>query len=83
MMTKTKWIAFGLGTILLSMNFTGVETDESAHTDAPFIPGSTWRVHDMARPQPKIVEPGIGDLGTTPPSDANGTTTGNRPNSTH
>jgi len=42
----------------------------SGYTDTPFIPGSTWRVHDKTRPLPQIVEPGVGDLGATPPSDA-------------
>ena len=44
--------------------------EEPGYTDTPLIPGSTWRVHDKNRPQPKIVEPGTGDLGITPPADA-------------
>jgi len=44
--------------------------EEPGYTDTPLIPGSTWRVHDKDRPQPKIVEPGTGDLGGTPPADA-------------
>ena len=44
--------------------------EEPGYTDTPLIPGSTWRVHDRDRPQPKIVEPGTGDLGATPPADA-------------
>jgi len=43
---------------------------EPGYTDTPLIPGSTWRVHDKARPQPKIVEPGTGDIGVTAPADA-------------
>jgi len=44
--------------------------EEPGYTDTPLIPGSTWRVHDKDRPQPKIVNPGTGDLGVTPPTDA-------------
>lgn len=47
-----------------------VNAEEPGYTDTPLIPGSTWRVHDRDRPQPKIVEPGTGDLGATPPADA-------------
>ena len=44
--------------------------EEPGYTDTPLIPGSTWRVHDKDRPQPKLVTPGTSDLGTTPPADA-------------
>lgn len=37
------------------------------YTDTPVIPGTQWRVHDAARPQPRVVTPGT-DGG--PPSDA-------------
>ena len=47
-----------------------VFAEEPGYTDTPLIPGSKWRVHDQARPQPAIVEPGTGDLGATPPADA-------------
>jgi hypothetical protein len=43
------------------------------YTDTPVIPGQTWRVHDIDRPQPPEVDPGTGcptaEPGT-PPSDA-------------
>jgi hypothetical protein len=44
-----------------------------AEYDAPFIMGSTWRIHDPARPHPRQVEPGT--TGTPehagmPPEDA-------------
>ena len=46
------------------------------YTDTPFIPGTTWRVHDATRPQPKAIDPGDD---TKAPSDAivlfNGTNT--------
>ena len=42
-------------------------------TDTPLIPGSTWRVHDAERPEPRAIDPGM--PGTQkrpgrPPSDA-------------
>jgi hypothetical protein len=38
------------------------------YDDTPFLPDGKWRVHDIARPRPRMVEPGArpGD----PPSDA-------------
>ena len=38
------------------------------YDDTPFLPDGTWRVHDISRPQPRVVTPGaaVGD----PPSDA-------------
>ena len=66
---KTPLIAFGLGTILLSMTLC-VCADAPGYTDTPLIPGTTWRVHDQARPQPKIVAPGKGDIGAAAPADA-------------
>jgi hypothetical protein len=69
-MTKTVWITLGLGTVLFLIFLTAAVAEEPGYTDTPLIPGSTWRVHDQARPQPNIVEPGVGDLGATPPADA-------------
>lgn len=43
------------------------------YQDTPIIPGSTYRVHDGERPQPKVVTPGTFSSQTapgTPPSDA-------------
>ncbi len=39
----------------------------TGYTDTPFLPGDRWRVHDDARPRPRIVEPGTAGV---PPSDA-------------
>jgi len=47
-----------------------VVADEPGYTHTALIPGSTWRVHDKTRPQPKIVAPGVGDIGATAPADA-------------
>ncbi len=30
----------------------------TGYTDTPFLPGGKWRVHDDARPRPKVVSPG-------------------------
>ena len=37
------------------------------YTDTPIIPGMEWRVHDIARPHPRIITPGTA---TKAPSDA-------------
>ena len=38
------------------------------YDDTPFLPGDKWRVHDINRPQPRVVTPGAG-VGEAP-SDA-------------
>ena len=43
------------------------------YDDTPFIPGSKYRVHDSARPQPRIIAPGTASAQEKPgipPSDA-------------
>ncbi len=43
------------------------------YDDTPFLPGGKWRVHDGARPQPRIIDPGTSSTPDTPgrpPSDA-------------
>ena len=45
----------------------------TGYTDTPFLPGDRWRVHDDARPRPRIVEPGTAGMSAEPgaaPSDA-------------
>ena len=66
---KTLPFFAGLGTILFVITVCAF-AEEPGYTDTPLIPGTPWRVHDQARPQPKIIAPGVGDLGTTPPNDA-------------
>jgi hypothetical protein len=42
-------------------------------TDTPLLPGDRWHVHDGARPQPKVVDPGTASSQSSPgrpPSDA-------------
>jgi hypothetical protein len=41
---------------------------ELGYTDTPLIPGQKWRVHDVERPAPPVVEPGAS--AGAPPSDA-------------
>jgi hypothetical protein len=48
---------------------------EKDHTlgydNTPYLPGGKWRVHDVSRPRPLMVTPGIDRGGATaPPSDA-------------
>lgn len=45
----------------------------TGYTDTPFLPGDRWRVHDDARPRPRLVEPGTASTPAQPgqpPSDA-------------
>ncbi|WP_164102719.1 3-keto-disaccharide hydrolase [Candidatus Laterigemmans baculatus] len=39
-------------------------------TDGPQLPGQPWRVHDLFRPQPRVVTPADTELTVPPPSDA-------------
>src|SRR5512136_231750 len=43
------------------------------YTDTPFLPGGKWRVHDLNRPHPPVVNPGTASTPEQPgrpPSDA-------------
>lgn len=43
------------------------------YDDTPFLPGSRWRIHDVARPLPAEIDPGTAstqDLPGRPPADA-------------
>lgn len=46
------------------------KTYPTGYTDTPYLPGDRWRVHDDARPRPRIVEPGTPSTPGQPPSDA-------------
>jgi hypothetical protein len=59
-----------LTAMMLSVSSQIFAQDAPGYTDGPMLPNSQWRVHDQARPQPKIVKPGTGDLGVTAPEDA-------------
>ncbi len=45
-----------------------VKVYEVGYSDTPVIPGTKWKVHDIDRPRPKHVQPGV-KLGA-PPADA-------------
>lgn len=44
--------------------------DVRGYNDTPQIPGQKWKVHDMERPRPRKVTPGLPLLNEAPPSDA-------------
>jgi hypothetical protein len=62
MRTLTALLALPLGLLLVPQ-----ETPPTGYTDTPMLPGQKWRVHDDARPRPRVVTPGEG---TAAPSDA-------------
>jgi len=66
----TATLAAGVGIGLMAR----AEGPMVGYTDTPFIfPGSKWRVHDAARPQPRVIDAGTAstpDQPGRPPSDA-------------
>jgi hypothetical protein len=44
--------------------------DIRGYSDTPQIPGQNWKVHDLERPRPAKVSPGVPLLSEAPPSDA-------------
>jgi 3-keto-disaccharide hydrolase len=44
--------------------------DRRGYNDTPQLPGQKWKVHDMDRPHPQRVDPGMPLLNEAPPSDA-------------
>ncbi len=52
----------------------GQQKDRSlGYDDTPFLPGQKWRVHDVARPRPRVITPGTASTQERPgrpPSDA-------------
>ena len=59
-----------LGLILTTAAFaqTAEHKDRTlGYDDTPFLPGGKWRVHDVSRPRPAVITPGVG---TASPSDA-------------
>src|SRR5215469_8635938 len=55
---------WGIATFLLAQT----NKAPTGYRDTPILPGSSWRVHDDARPRPAVVTPG--DALGRPPSDA-------------
>ena len=58
--------------ILLASNLllNGVTPAQLGITKTPYIHGQKWRVHDMQRPQPKVVDPANRQEAVPPPPDA-------------
>jgi hypothetical protein len=46
----------------------GYRTSPTGYSDTPQLPGQQWKVHDIARPKPRVVTPGAQP--GMPPSDA-------------
>ena len=73
-MPRTALLVALLGTLYaLSAAADNHKQYPTGYTDTPFLPGDRWRVHDDARPRPRIVEPGSTGTGTElgeAPSDA-------------
>ena len=56
------------GRIALSAQDTAKQEEHPVgYRDTPFLPGGKWRVHDIDRPLPRVVTPGVQ---AAPPSDA-------------
>ncbi len=73
-MTKGGACALALAALLVPpLAAQGQRTAPTGYTDTPFLPGSRWRVHDDARPRPRLVDPGTASTALEPgqaPSDA-------------
>ncbi len=54
-------------TALCALLAFGIQDEPVGYDDTPYLPGGEWRVHDSARPRPRVVTPGDG---AAPPSDA-------------
>ncbi len=46
----------------------GYRTSPTGYSDTPQLPGQQWKVHDIARPKPRVITPGAQP--GMPPSDA-------------
>ena len=52
-------ITRALGALLVLISLTSSAFAQGVgYEDTPVIPGTKWRVHDKARPNPKVIEPG-------------------------
>ncbi len=62
--------------VFVALIATLIAADQKAptgYTDTPYLPGGKWRVHDDARPRPRVVTPGTfptDEAPGKPPSDA-------------
>lgn len=53
--------ACGLGLVMFAMaggTFAADEKSPVGYDDTPFLPGGKWRVHDINRPRPKVINAG-------------------------
>ena len=77
-MFPPRYVAISLAVLLFqsSTRFAGAKEEGPAagkvegYTDSPLLPGTSWHVHDPARPQPPVVTPGPVKKPGAPPSDA-------------
>ncbi len=63
-------VALSLSTLAAQQPPPSAGDDIRGYNDTPQIPGQKWKVHDMERPRPVKVTPGVPVLKEAPPSDA-------------
>lgn len=61
-------LAFTAAAVLTFAQAKKPRSSPVGYTDTPVLPGQKWRVHDIARPHPKVVTPS--NVPGGPPSDA-------------
>ncbi|MGH9722986.1 MAG: 3-keto-disaccharide hydrolase [Bryobacteraceae bacterium] len=61
---------FILAAILSAQQPAGHGDDKRGYNDTPQIPNQKWKVHDMERPRPRKVAPGLPVASLAPPADA-------------
>ena len=59
-----------LTTLLLSAAYNTAMAQGVGYSDTPQIPGQKWKVHDIDRPNPPVVDPGPAGEPVPAPSDA-------------
>ena len=71
-MTACSLLLFALSGAVLSTAATADDDGPPGYDDGPMLPDSTWRVHDVTRPQPPKVTPGCDerDLNVPPVAEA-------------
>lgn len=57
-----------VGSELVAVTVAAPDPALTGYSDTPVIPGSSWHVHDGARPRPPVVQPGHENA--QPPWDA-------------
>jgi hypothetical protein len=51
---------------MFSLGVLSAQEHDLGYDNTPYLPGGKWRVHDVSRPRPRVVTPGVG---TAAPSD--------------